>query len=217
MTVNKPILVVTAVKAEKDAVLRGLIDKKNIEVIEVGVGQVEAAARTTVALSQQQYSIVINAGIAGGFVGKAEIGSTVIADQIIAADLGAESPEGFISLDDLGFGLSTIEVNKDNVNKVYKKALEAGVNVHKGAILTVSTVTGTSESAVSLERRIPTATAEAMEGFGVATAAKQFNVPMLEIRTISNKVGPRNKEEWKFKEALQALEETFSKIKEVLS
>jgi futalosine hydrolase len=45
-----------------------------------------------------------------------------------------------------------------------------------------------------------------MEGFGVATAAKLWDLPVLEIRTISNVVGPRDREAWRMKEAFAALE-----------
>lgn len=59
------------------------------------------------ALHANTYDLVINAGIAGGFPDRAEVGSLVIAEEIVCADLGAESPEGFLSLDELGFGSST--------------------------------------------------------------------------------------------------------------
>jgi futalosine hydrolase len=47
--------------------------------------------------------------------------------------------------------------------------------------------------------------AEAMEGHGVATAAAQAGIPFAELRTISNPVGPRDRESWRFGEALAAL------------
>ncbi|GAE07797.1 menaquinone via futalosine step 2 [Paenibacillus sp. JCM 10914] len=56
-----------------------------------------------------------------------------------------------------------------------------------------------------------------MEGFGVATAAAAAAIPVLEIRSISNMVGPRDRGAWKIKEALQALEQASSLLPEVLT
>ncbi|WP_218197440.1 hypothetical protein, partial [Pseudomonas sp. 2995-1] len=78
------------------------------------------------------------------------------------------------------------------------------------------TVTGTSQTANELTQRYPNVRAEAMEGFGVASAAKSCGIPSLEIRSISNLVGPRDREAWRIKEALEKLEVTFSTIREVL-
>jgi futalosine hydrolase len=48
--------------------------------------------------------------------------------------------------------------------------------------------------------------AEAMEGFGVATATARVGLPFAEIRAISNPVGPRDRAGWRIPEALAALE-----------
>ncbi|WP_442950188.1 phosphorylase family protein, partial [Paenibacillus sp. 1-18] len=58
--------------------------------------------------------------------------------------------------------------------------------------------------------------AEAMEGYGVAVAANKLGLPVMEIRTISNAVGPRDRAAWRIKEALQALEAAFSTLTEVI-
>ncbi|GJM77440.1 hypothetical protein HMSSN036_96560 [Paenibacillus macerans] len=55
-----------------------------------------------------------------------------------------------------------------------------------------------------------------MEGYGVAEAARQFGLPSLELRAISNAVGPRRRELWKIGDALQALEQACSILPEVL-
>lgn len=47
---------------------------------------------------------------------------------------------------------------------------------------------------------------ENMEGFAVAYACARAGLPCVEIRSVSNKVGPRTKEEKDFPGALQALD-----------
>lgn len=214
---EKRILIMTAVEAEKDAVLRGIHGSSQFDVRIAGVGSPVAAANTATALALGNYSLVISAGIGGGFVGQAELGSIVVASHIIAADLGAETSEGFCSVDELGFGSSHVPVESNLVSLVTDALQQAGLSAHTGPILTVSTVTGSSESASMLDKRIPGATAEAMEGYGVAVAAQIYNIPVLEIRTISNAVGPRDRAAWKMKEAFEALEATSSILLEVLT
>ncbi|WP_209123755.1 futalosine hydrolase [Alkalihalobacillus sp. BA299] len=211
------ILIITSVEAEKEAILRGLQRVNPFDVVVSGVGIAAAAAKTAIQLANQKYELVINAGIAGGFVGLAEVGSIVVATEVIAADFGTETLDGFSSIDELGFGTNRYNVDNNLVLNVAKALSNAGQEVTTGPILSVSTVTGTAETTLELIRRVPGATAEAMEGFGVATAAKQFVVPMLEIRTISNVVGPRDRNSWRMKEALQKLQEVSSILQEVLS
>lgn len=213
---GKRILVMTAVPAERDAVLRGLGNDARFDVRVAGVGPVMAAVNTTKLLTTAEYGLVVSAGIGGGFPGKAEMGSMVVANEIIAADLGAETPEGFCSLDELGYGFTRIPLDANLVKALAEALLAAGLPAHTGPVLTVSTVTGTAASTAELVARVSGAAAEAMEGYGVALAAQHCGVPVLEIRAISNLVGPRDRAGWRIKEALEALETASSVLTEVL-
>jgi futalosine hydrolase len=212
---GKRILVMTAVPLERDAVCRGLRGDSRFDVLASGVGPAAAAAGTATALATVGYDLVISAGIGGGFAGKAEVGSLVVASEMIAADLGVQTPQGFCSLDKLGFGSTRIPVEPSLVSRITARLREAGLPVHTGPVLTVSTVTGTAETALELASRVHGATAEAMEGFGVATAAMQRGVPILEIRAISNLVGPRDRASWRIEVALNKLEKASSVLPEV--
>ncbi len=75
------------------------------------------------------------------------------------------------------------------------------------------TATGTEKT--YLEREKLGAIAEAMEGYGVAAAAKSFNLPFSELRTISNEVGVRDKSKWNFPLAFKGIKEIGQTIKEV--
>lgn len=216
---SRRILIMTAVEAEREAILRGLPeqshDRFNVQL--AGVGPASAAARTSAILAQESYHLVISAGIGGGFAGYADIGSIVLASQMIAADLGSETPEhGFISVDELGFGSSIIQADTVYNGSLASAIQTTGLAVHIGPVLTVSTTTGSAESTTLLAQRIPGASAEGMEGYGVAIAAHQFHLPVLEIRAISNRVGPRDRSSWRIPDALQALTKASSILPEVL-
>lgn len=213
---KKRVLITTAVRAEKDSVLRGLRNDHRYNVIEVGVGPVAAAVLTAKELATNDYRLVISAGIGGGISGKTEAGSLVVADQIIAADLGVETSDGFRSMQELGFGSNKIETDHHLVNLVVEALLAAKLPVGTGPIITVSTATGTAAGALEMTKRVPGVAAEAMEGFGVALAAFTYGVPVLEIRAISNQVGPRDRSAWRMKEALKTLEKAFEVLSETL-
>ncbi|EFL40722.1 conserved hypothetical protein [Streptomyces griseoflavus Tu4000] len=67
-----------------------------------------------------------------------------------------------------------------------------------------------------MRARHPDALAEGMEGFGVAEAAVAQGVPVLEVRAVSNPVGPRDRAAWRIGDALTALTEGFGKLAPVL-
>jgi futalosine hydrolase len=203
--VSAGLLVVTAVPAETEAIRAGLASS-TVTVAPVGVGPAAAGAGTArlLALAEaagRPYQAVLSAGIGGGFPNRAALGTIVLATRSIAADLGAESSDGFLSLDELGFGPSSASADPDLLRTLRGALPRATV----GAVITLSTVTGTAESARALAARYPDAVAEAMEGYGVAVAAAQAGLPFAELRTISNPVGPRDRGAWRITEAFQAL------------
>ncbi|MET7467314.1 futalosine hydrolase [Micromonospora sp. NPDC005686] len=215
------LLVVTAVPAEAEAIRAGLtapdrttsrVTPPDVTVLPVGVGPAVAGAATArlLALAEaagRPYRAVVSAGIAGGFVGRVAVGGTVLADRSVAADLGAESPGGFIPVEDLGMppellgGGRTVPADPGLLARL--RAALPGATV--GTVLTVSTVTGTAASTAALAGRHPDAVAEAMEGYGVAVAAAQAGVPFAELRTVSNPIGPRDRSAWRMREAFTAL------------
>jgi len=211
------VLIMTAVCAERDAVLRGLKNDTRFDVMVAGVGSVVAAVNTAKALACAEYGLVISAGIGGGFSGRAEVGSLVVANEIVVADLGADTAEGFSSLEELGFGFTRVQTDASLVQHFYEVLLAAKIPVNIGPVLTVSTVTGTVARALNLSERIPGATAEAMEGYGVGVAALDRGLLVLEIRAISNVVGPRDRSVWRIKEALGVLEAASAVLTEVLA
>ncbi|MGX2995428.1 futalosine hydrolase [Streptomyces sp. JNUCC 64] len=238
MTRPARLLVATAVPAERDAVaLAFLSEQREVTVpgaalrrittagarwdlLAAGVGPAAAAAGTAAALTAAAldgapYDLVVSTGIAGGFAPLAPVGSLVVADAITVADLGAETgddhPDGFLPVTGLGFGTVT---HLPPARLAGKTA--AALGCPTGTVLTVSTVTGTTARADALRARHPEALAEAMEGFGVAEAAAAQGRPVLEVRAVSNPVGPRDRSAWRIADALAALTTAFTGCAPVL-
>lgn len=212
------VLVMTAVEAEKQAVLRGISGDSRFEVMVAGVGPIAAAVSTTTVLvsAASGYDLVVSAGIGGGFAHRAEIGSIVVGSEVIAADLGAQTLDGFSSMDDLGFGTNKGLIDQKLASRLADRLSARGVSAYYGPILTLSTATGTAATATELAQRVSGAAAEAMEGYGVAAAANSRGIPFIEIRAISNLVGPRDRAAWRIGDALAALEAASTILTEVI-
>ncbi|WP_097981035.1 futalosine hydrolase [Streptomyces sp. f150] len=229
------VLVVTAVPVERDAVTRAfggaeehvalpgaeLHRRGAFDVLAGGAGPAAAAAATAFALASgapasgasasAPYGLVVSAGIGGAFTPVTPLGSLVVADGIVAADLGAETADGFLPVTALGFGR-----DRFTPPPVLVREVAAATGAAAGPVLTVSTVTGSAERAGALLSAHPGALAEAMEGFGVAEAAARADVPVLEVRAVSNAVGPRDRDAWRIGDALAALTDAFGKAAPVL-
>ncbi|BFP53183.1 futalosine hydrolase [Streptomyces sp. CMC78] len=224
------VLVVTAVPVERDAVTRAFGGAPEtvavpgaelhrcgaFDVLAGGAGPAAAAAATAFALAAGAsapvpYGLVVSAGIGGAFTPLTPLGSLVVASDIVAADLGADTPDGFLPVTALGFGRDRFAPPPALVRDV-----AAAAGAAAGPVLTVSTVTGTAERAAGLLAAHPGALAEAMEGFGVAEAAARAGVPVLELRAVSNAVGPRDRDAWRIGDALAALTDAFGKTAPVL-
>ena len=86
------------------------------------------------------------------------VGGPVLATRSVAADLGAESPDGFIPVDELGMppellgGGTAIDGRPGAAGARCAPRCPAAV---VGAVLTVSTVTGTAASTAALRRPAP--------------------------------------------------------------
>jgi futalosine hydrolase len=235
ITTSARVLVATAVPAERDAVaqafprpaqelpLPGAVLRRTataagppatavVDLLAAGVGPARAAASTAAALTAAAldgapYDLVVSAGIGGGFPPGAPVGSLVVADRITVADLGAQTADGFLPVTELGFGT----IHHDPPRSLVRVACQA-TGAPAGTILTVSTVTGSAARTAELRTRHPRALAEGMECFGVAEAAAAQGVPVLEIRAISNPVGPRDRAAWRIGDALAALTAAFGKL-----
>ena len=175
----------------------------------VGVGPVAAAVGTATLLAHTAYEMVVNAGIAGGFRGRVEIGDVVLANVETYADLGVRVETGFMSLRDMG-------IDQDSSLAFGAQQLidRMGATVLVGQVLTLSAMTGTDADADDLATRYPHALAEAMEGFGVVAATRHADAVryVAEVRAISNIIGRRDRSSWNIPLAFGALADAMSTL-----
>jgi len=193
------LLVVTAAVSEAGAVA----DVPDVTVVTSGIGRTNAACATTEAILSDNYDAVINAGIAGALPGgELDVGDVIVASKCVYAEEGLLTAHGFADVEGIGFALGDFSGNAVPVDE---RLLEILAQVHRiGPVATVATCSGTDEQAEMIARRTG-AVAEAMEGAAVVHAARRRRVPAIEIRSISNRTGNRDRQQWDLAAALDAL------------
>jgi futalosine hydrolase len=174
----------------------------NLEILITGIGPVEAAARVAQALVNNQFDLVVNAGIAGALEGVANVGDgVVVATECLQLDLETGEP---LSLPE-GIHVSD-RVTSDKT--IVAELVAKGIRSVKG--VTVTRVTATEATAARL--RATGAQIESMEGFAVLRAAALAGVRAVEIRGISNIVGERARSRWSFSAGTAGLARAMSAL-----
>lgn len=180
------------------------VDGHRVEVLVAGIGGMHTAYQLTNRMAQNRPDYAIQAGIGGSFSTNYPPGSAVLVQQEISGDLGVEENKQWKDLFDMN-------LQAVNESPYTGKAL---VNPHiiQWEYLELPFVTGVSVNEITSQpERIAqlqqnyAATVESMEGAAFHYVCLQQQVPFIQVRTISNYVGERDKNQWKIKEAISTL------------
>src|SRR5690606_9484090 len=151
-----------------------------------GVGMVSMAYALGKAFAKQQYDLAVNVGIAGSFSKKIKIGQLVEIKEDIFSELGAEDDEEFITLEEMQLGDIFYSSSFSN---------ECTADLQKVKGITVNKVHGNEES-IDTVMEMFTPKVESMEGAAFFYACEEAETPSLQVRTISNYVEKRNRNNW---------------------
>lgn len=162
----------------------------NSEILISGVGMVNTTFSLTKELCENQYDLVINMGVAGSFTDEIKVGDVVEVVEDHFSEIGFENGDKFEQFSDFEI---------ENTFKVRGKT-----NLPKVNGITVNTVHGNETSIAKIIDRL-NPDVESMEGAAVFKVCKEFAVPCMQVRAISNKVEKRNKENWDLPLAIQSL------------
>ena len=176
---------------------------KLVDVLITGVGIPSTIYHLQKRIHQLDYDCIIQAGIAGSFKNDIELGKVVLIKQDCFADLGIEEKENYNPLFNIGFADKDEFPFTDgwlvNVNELLFKT-----NLPKVKAVTVNKV---SDSELQKQQFISSfnPVIESMEGAALHYVCLQEAIPFLQIRSISNYVGERDKTKWKMKDAIENL------------
>ncbi len=210
------ILVTAATQLELDAISSIWCEdskkKHTLELLVTGLGSVATAYNLTKVLSQKQYDLVLNIGIAGSFSDKYPIGTTVAVSCDCFADLGVIEESGFKTAFDMNLLSPNSKPFTDGeLNCLYIDSYAIFKHLLKVKAVTVNTVTGTKKRAEELNRLF-SPDIEGMEGAAFFYVCLSENIPFLQIRSISNMVGVRDKSKWNIPLALENLKNVLENV-----
>ncbi len=187
-------------------------NNSEIDVLISGAGVPSTLYHLQKRMHQIDYDFIIQAGIAGTFNNDIQLGQTVLVKQDSFGDLGMEEKEIFTSIFETGLADKNEFPLKNgwlvNENEILKTSSLSSVKA-----ITVNKV---SDSLLQKQQLIKQfgADIESMEGAALHYVCLQENIPFLQMRTVSNHVGERDKTKWKMKEAIHNLNtELFKLIK----
>jgi len=190
------ILIVAATAFEVEPLANSLGHK--LDILITGAGMVPTAFALGRQFSLHKYDLVINLGIAGSFDKSIPPGYVVEITEDTFSETGAEDDQEFIPISILGFGENTFKPGTTLENVCNSLCLT------KAKAITVNTVHGNEESIKKVQLRL-NPQIESMEGAAFFYACRQFNLPCLQIRAVSNYVEKRNRDNWDIQLAIKNL------------
>ena len=171
-----------------------------------GVGMLAMAYKLTKKISEREFDLVIQAGIAGAYNKDIELGEVVFVRSDTVADLRVEDDERYINMFELGLiEKGVIPYDEQGwLNNDIRYPKEWVDSIRHVSAITVNTVTG-KQSTVDQMIAIYNADLESMEGAAMHYVCLLEEVPFIQIRAISNYVEIRDREKWQMSKAIDKL------------
>jgi len=216
------LLLTAATPLEMDAFLSACSARDDVLTTCTGVGPVETALQLTHYLSTTSQPItgVINFGVAGAYLGDehgAGLLDICLADREILGDLGICLHERVEPLRGECFDVfDTFDLDSPLLHRVINILQGATIAVYRGTFVTVNGVSGTRQRGNSLARQHQ-ALCESMEGAAVARVCHHFQLPLVELRCISNLVENRDHATWRLRDACRRCGQVVAQLVEGLT
>lgn len=161
-----------------------------------GVGQVSTAYRLARLLQHGQYDWCWNIGIAGSFTPRLPVGSVAVVTEDLFADWVIDSPQGKQSLFEAGLLLPNEHpFTAGRLICPYLEQCTFPPTIQRAVAVTVNSTSGTIERIEDMQNNFAP-DIESMEGAAFFYVALLEGIPFLQLRAISNKVEPRDKNKW---------------------
>lgn len=184
-------------------------DELEVEFMLTGIGSTSTSYRLTKVLNtcEKPFDIAVNIGIAGSFSKEFPIGTVARIEKEFFGDLGFETYSGFQTLFDYHIlDANTFPYKNGALNTtILPLEIENSIsNFKKGIGVTVQTVSGFPEKT---ERLISdfSPMIESMEGAAFFYVCLLEKIPFVELRSVSNEVGERDRTKWDIPSALHSL------------
>ncbi len=178
-----------------------------IQLLITGVGTTATAFALGQYLGQVETNLMINAGIAGSFSKKHQIGDVLLVARDRFGDLGVEEADGrFVDVYELEMPAPNTPPYQEGW--LINPAAKEQKFLPNATAITVQKVHGTKKTIEKISSKYAP-DLESMEGAAVHYAALMTGTPFFQIRSISNFVEPRNKDNWDIGKAITSLNQVL--------
>lgn len=183
---------------------------RNMDVLVTGMGLTATAYHLTKQLQLKRPDLVIQAGVAGCFDDQWPLGSVVAIRQDTIADETVIEMKKLKTLFDLKM------VPQDQVPYTRGWLLNNSALLKKSKLTAVKGISvnqiTTSKEMIQFYRKTFNPVTESMEGAALHYVCLKEKLPFLQIRSVSNYIGERNKKKWKMKESIGNLNSELIKV-----
>ncbi|MBK7434489.1 MAG: futalosine hydrolase [Chitinophagaceae bacterium] len=181
-----------------------------VDLLITGVGVPATIYHLQKRLHQLDYDLVIQAGIAGSFDESIQPGEVVLVNKDRFADLGTEEKGQFRSVFEYGLANSN-EFPFEDGWLLNKNPAIPDFPLLKASGVTINTI---SDSQVQKQRLLDQYDPgiESMEGAALHYVCLQEQLPFIQLRSISNPVGERDRSKWKMTEAVSNLNRELERL-----
>ena len=198
----------------------GSINGREVATLVSGAGPVNMAGALGAVFTLQPPKMVMVTGCGGAFGGSGLLqGDVALATEEIHGQLGVEDGHPPAPPNDLPFLRNRYPLDHALVERAFSafanRTYAAKHKVLKGPFLTVATVTSRADTAAEYRRRY-NVIMENMEGFAATALCKQYDIPMMELRAVSNMVGQTDRSTWKLDLAFERAQEAILSILEAM-
>ncbi|MEQ1904010.1 MAG: futalosine hydrolase [Pirellulaceae bacterium] len=164
-----------------------------------GVGILSAAITASRLIERQQPQHVVLFGIAGTYdEDRATVGQAYLFPSVSCFGFGVGQGTNFRPWETTE--LAAVAPCEREIGLQFPDTLRD--ETAKGSLISVAAVSNDADEVNSIRKHYPSAIAEDMEGFAVASACQSFAIPCTVIRGISNVAGQRDKAHWQIESAL---------------
>lgn len=187
-----------------------LQQNKNTEVLITGVGIPATIFHLTKKLIEKTFDCVIQAGIAGSFSKTIDPTEVFFVKEDTFADIGIDEngifkdffDNHFLDKNNFPFSNGWLVNNHFNLDKnKFKKA----------SAVTINKITDDKNQIEKIKEKY-SPQLESMEGAAFHFVCLQQKIKFLQLRSVSNKVGERDKTKWQMKKAIESLNRELIKI-----
>jgi futalosine hydrolase len=199
------LLIVAATGAEIAPFTSSLKEGSNqISTLITGVGVIAATYALTKHLQSHRYDLILQAGVGGSFDRDIPLGSVVFVTSDRYGDLGAEDKDNYIDIFDMGLMDRGAFPHSDGQLITPPLVVHEWIRLPRVSGITVNTVSGHERTIQQRYKRYG-CQVESMEGAAFHYVCLHEDAPFAQVRAISNYVMPRDKSQWKMKEAITNL------------